>query len=164
MWPRLLFADWRVPLLAVTSHFSVLGTRINKILDINMSKKNVKKWRVGYISIWLPIIILIFFSSLVPWWLPLIILIFFSILAPFPCLMPAMSSPQTLLPATYPHSDHAYHIIPMVTIPSTMMYLRYVLFSTLGTALQHVAYPLHCSRCQKLGHMQTTCTSDIICP
>jgi hypothetical protein len=38
MWPRLLFADWRVPLLAVTSHFSVLGTRINEILDVSTSK------------------------------------------------------------------------------------------------------------------------------
>jgi len=25
------------------------------------------------------------------------------------------------IPATYPHNDHAYHIIPMVTIPFTMM-------------------------------------------
>jgi hypothetical protein len=38
MWPRLLFADWWVPLLAVTSHFSVLGTRINEILDVSTSK------------------------------------------------------------------------------------------------------------------------------
>jgi hypothetical protein len=38
MWPRLLFADWRVPLLAVTSLFSVLGTRINEILDVSTSK------------------------------------------------------------------------------------------------------------------------------
>jgi hypothetical protein len=38
MWPRLLFADWRVSLLAVTSHFSVLGTRINEILDLSTSK------------------------------------------------------------------------------------------------------------------------------
>jgi hypothetical protein len=38
MLPRLLFADWRVPLLAVTSHFSVLGTRINEILDVSTSK------------------------------------------------------------------------------------------------------------------------------
>jgi hypothetical protein len=38
MWPRLLFADCWVPLLAVTSHFFVLGTRINEILDVSTSK------------------------------------------------------------------------------------------------------------------------------
>jgi hypothetical protein len=38
MWARLLFADRWVPLLAVTSHFSVLGTHINEILDVSMSK------------------------------------------------------------------------------------------------------------------------------
>jgi hypothetical protein len=41
MWPRLLFADWWVPLLAVTSHFSVLGTRINEILDVSTSKREL---------------------------------------------------------------------------------------------------------------------------
>jgi hypothetical protein len=38
MWPRLLFADWRVPLLAAKSHFFVLGTRISEILDVSTSK------------------------------------------------------------------------------------------------------------------------------
>jgi hypothetical protein len=65
--------------------------------------------------------------------------------------------PTVTLPATYPQSDHAYHTIPMVTIPTKTMYLRYLLFSTLHTALQHVAYPLHCSRCQKLGQHAEDC-------
>jgi hypothetical protein len=33
-----VFADWRVTLLAVMAHFSVLGTRINEILDVSASK------------------------------------------------------------------------------------------------------------------------------
>jgi hypothetical protein len=41
MWPPLLFADWWVPLLAMTLHFSVLGTRINEILDVSTSKRTL---------------------------------------------------------------------------------------------------------------------------
>jgi hypothetical protein len=62
MWPRLLFADWWVPLLAVMSHFSVLGTRINEILDVSTSKKlkhmyyieltNKATWVWGHRNLW----------------------------------------------------------------------------------------------------------------
>jgi hypothetical protein len=77
--------------------------------------------------------------------------------------MLATSSPQSPYLPHDPCSNDTCYSIPMVAIPSTCVYLRNLLFSTLGTALCHVAYPLHCYRCQKLGHTQTPCTSDIVC-
>jgi hypothetical protein len=51
MWPRLLFVDWWVPLLAVTSQFSVLGTRINEILDVSTSKW-IGQYRANRLTWW----------------------------------------------------------------------------------------------------------------
>jgi hypothetical protein len=53
MWPRLLFADWWVPLLTVTSHFSVLGSRINEILDVSTSKPYVTSNHKSLLSEWI---------------------------------------------------------------------------------------------------------------